>query len=237
MISVVGVFEQPAAAQRAVSDLRILAVGEGGVYLLRPETADHRTREVPAAASEAPGMAQTMAAFVTCVVGVAAGLSLGATAGMAFGYLGAAVLGLAGAIGGGVVGRRIGRATFDGLPADEFFLYQDALRQGRSVVCCLTPRELEADEARSILHREGAESVDPARHQRWLGLATSERARYASPPKAYTRPDTFSRGVAAALSPEFHGKPWDQVVYLLAERYRYWYEDAFRNGFEAGQRC
>jgi hypothetical protein len=235
MISVAGVFKQPEAAQRALNDLRI--IGAGGVYMLVPETAGHRMGAVPAAASEAPGMAQTMGAFVACVVGVAAGLALGATAGPALGYLGAAVLGLAGAVSGGLVGRRIGRATFDGLPADEFFVYNDALRQGRSVVCCLTPRELEADEARAILHREGAESVDPARHQWWLGLTDSERTRYAPPPRACARPDTFSRGVAAALSPEFHGKPWDQVVYLLAERYRYWYEDTFRNGFEAGQRC
>jgi hypothetical protein len=38
------------------------------------------------------------------------------------------------------------------------------------------------------------------------------------------------------VNPEFRGKPWDQVVYLLAERYHDWSDDRFRKGFESGQR-
>ena len=247
MITIVGVFERIGAAARAVRDLRIVGTGAGKVQFLRPGGGPTQFAHVPAAAGEPPGMAQTMAAFLAGSVGAAAGLALGAAAAgalmpgagpdLALGLIGAVAFGLTGAVAGSAAGSRLGSAIFEGLPEDEFFVYKDALRQSRWIVLCLAGKQTAADEARQILEREGAESIDAARHVPELGLKDSALLRYsapARPPKAEN--DPFRRGYEAALNPEFRGKPWDQVVYLLAERYANWYDDAFREGFDGGQR-
>jgi hypothetical protein len=246
MITVVGIFEQPNAAGKAVLDLRILGIEHKNIDLLSPGVSEARLAKVPTADSESPGMAGTMGTVLGGAVGVAGGFSLGVAASfmlpgvgpvLALGSLGAAVLGLAGGIGGHAAGESLDRTLLEGLPKDELFLYEDALRQGRSVVLCLAQTELEADEARRILAREGAESIDAARHRWWLGLLDLVREHYNPPsPETDAHEDPFRQGFEAALNPEFRGKPWDQVVYLLAEQYRDWSDDRFRRGFERGQR-
>jgi len=66
-------------------------------------------------------------------------------------------------------------------------------------------------------------------------LESAERVRYRPQPRAQSVQDVFLEGVEAGRNPEFHGKPWDQVAYLLAEHYHGWYDDAFRRGFEQAQ--
>ncbi|HTT63865.1 MAG TPA: hypothetical protein VMG35_18560 [Bryobacteraceae bacterium] len=246
MVTVVGVFERAGTAARAIRDLRIVKAGVRAVLLLRPGAGQDQLLEIPAAPSEPPGMAQSMAAFVAGALGVAGGLALGAAAAervlpgagaaLVVGLLGAAVLGVAGVAGGSLAGKRIGSKTFEGLPVDEFFVYKDALRQSRWIVLCLAEKPGSADEARRVLEREGAESMDAARAMWWLGLVDSALLHYRAPvPRIVVRKDPFRKGYEAALNPEFRGKPWDQVVYLLAERYGNWYDDQFRRGFDGGQ--
>ena len=236
MISVVGIFDRQEAAESAAGDLRRLAANDTVVQVLSPGGTNAQALALPLAASEQPGMAQTMGAFLGAVLGIAAGSALGTIGGLPLGYLLAALFGVAGAVGGGVVGRKLGNAAFEGLPEDELVFYKDAADQGQSVVICLAAEQFEADEARVILKRDGARDLDPARHDWRLGLERAERVHYEARPGIETSWDAFRQGVSAARSKEFHGKPWDQVVYLLAERFRHWYEDAFRSGFEAGQR-
>ncbi len=50
------------------------------------------------------------------------------------GLLGAAILGAAGATVGATAGDKMEKSATQGLPEDEIFVYEDALRQGRSVV-------------------------------------------------------------------------------------------------------
>ncbi len=239
MISVVGVFEERAAAENAAEHIRILGFDNGSVHLLP-------SAHVPLATSEQPGMAEAIGGFLGGTIGVAGGLSIGAAIAallppaaplLAFGYAGAAILGGTGIAAGAAAGGNLGGPLFDGLPADEIFFYEDALQQGKSVVVCMAPGEVNAAEARAIMEREGAESLDAARQEWRVGVEDATEARYHAPPAHLDpREEAFREGVEAASNPEFRGKPWDQVVYLLAERYRGWYEDAFRNGFTAGQR-
>ena len=246
MITVVGIFKRQDAAERVLRDLCILGIEPKRIDLLRPGISDARLSAVPTSDSEPSGMATTMGTLLGSAVGVAGGLSLGTSAAslmlpgvgpmLALGALGAVVLGMAGAVGGHEAGECVDRAALEGLPKDEVFLYADALRQGRCVVLCLAQTELEADEVRRALDREGAESIDAARHRWWLGVRDLAREKYTPPsPHAQVRDDPFQRGYDAALSPEFHGKPWDQVLYVLVERYRDWSDDRFRKGFERGQ--
>jgi hypothetical protein len=155
---------------------------------------------------------------------------------LGLGALAAAVLGLAGAASGGAVGENMDRALMDGLPKDEIFLYEDALRQGRSVVICMARDQVEAKEARRILHRERAETVDAARHRWWTGLRPAEREHYIADGSDFeTDEDIYRRGFETALHPEFRNRSWEQAVYILAERDQDWAAESFRRGYERGQ--
>jgi len=95
----------------------------------------------------------------------------------------------------------------------------------------------EEEEDRDVLQRSGAETLDWARHQPWLGIEDVRRHHYIAPPPGENAPpDHFRRGFEASLDAEFRGKPWDQVLYRLAEEYRDWFEPRFRAGFERGQK-
>jgi hypothetical protein len=246
MITVAGIFPDREGAERAVRDLRALGIKESNVDLLVPGDADAALSTVPTADSEQPGMGRAVGSVVGGAMGVAGGLSLGTAAAsllvpgigpvLALGALGAGVLGLAGVAGGGAVGETMDRALMDGLPKDEIFLYEDALRQGRSVVICLAGDEAEAKEARRILEREGAESIDAARHRWWTGMRAAEREHYIADGSDFeTNEDIYRRGFETALHPEFRGKSWDQALYILTERDKDWSTTCFRRGFERGQ--
>jgi hypothetical protein len=62
----------------------------------------------------------------------------------------------------------------EGLPEDELFVYEDALRKGRSVVIALAD-ESKAPLLRELLKAEGAEAVDAAREQWWIGLRDASK--------------------------------------------------------------
>ena len=129
------------------------------------------------------------------------------------------------------------RALLDGLPKDEVFVYEDALRQGRSVVICLARDEAERKEVKRVLRHEGAESIDTARRRWWTGLRPAEREHYSADGSDFeTDEQIYRRGFETALNPEFRGRSWEQAVYVLAERDKDWSTECFRNGFERGQR-
>jgi hypothetical protein len=58
------------------------------------------------------------------------------------------------------------------------FVYKDALRQGRTVVVATVNDEREARAAQKIMAGTGAESIDPARKQWWIGLRDVEKEHY-----------------------------------------------------------
>jgi hypothetical protein len=105
------------------------------------------------------------------------------------------------------------------------------------VLVCMASNSAEEEEDRDVLQRSGAETLDWARHQPWLGIEDVRRHHYIAPPPGENAPpDHFRRGFEASLDAEFRGKPWDQVLYRLAEEYRDWFEPRFRAGFERGQK-
>jgi hypothetical protein len=247
MFTVAGIFFNQDAARRAVRDLRAMGIAESNLDLLVPDSDHEQVESVPTADSEQPGMGRAVGSVVGGAVGVAGGLSLGTMAAASFlvpgigpvlgiGALGAAILGVAGAAGGGAVGDKLDRAMLDGLPKDEIFVYEDALRQGRSVVICLLRDEAERKEAKRILRHDGAESIDTARRRWWTGLRPAEREHYMGDGADFeTDEEIYRRGFETALNPEFRGRSWDQAVYVLAEREKDWSTECFRKGFERGQ--
>jgi hypothetical protein len=164
-----------------------------------------------------------MGKAVGAVLGAAAGLSSGPLIlaaiipGVgpitAIGLLGGAVLAAAGAKIGAVTGGKLEGAMTDGLPEDELFVYEDALRKGRSVVIAMIDAENEAPRIRELLNTEGAESVDAARDQWWIGLRGAEEEHYSSTSKNFTEEEKFYRlGFESALHARMRCKEYDQVL-------------------------
>src|SRR5450759_5201932 len=124
-------------------------------------------------------MVKAVGGVVGGAVGIAAGMELGAAAAailipgvgpvLAVGIAAAAILGVGGVVGGAAAGSALEKDSTTGLPADELFVYKDALKQGRSVIF-VEARDDEAEKAHAVLANAGAESIDAAREEWWIGL-------------------------------------------------------------------
>jgi len=220
MEAISGVFQGREDAERAVKEVRSAGVPAENVTILTPGTTDKiddELRSVPVDASEQSGMGKTFGA----VLGGAAGLSGGSllialVPGVgpitAIGLLGAAVLGAAGATIGASAGGKLETSMSRGLPEDEIFVYEDALRHGRSVVIALSDSAGTTAMLRDILKAEGAETVDAARDQWWIGLRSAEENHYSATGRRFTDDEKFYRlGFEAALHARTRCKEFDQV--------------------------
>jgi len=220
MEAISGVFKTRQDAERAVKEIRAAGIPADRVTLLTPGTTDKIDKElqsVPVDAAEQVGMGKTFGA----VLGGAAGLSGGSllialVPGVgpvtAIGLLGAAILGAAGASIGASAGGKLEGSMSRGLPEDEIFVYEDALRKGRSVVIALSDDEASTALLRDLLKAEQAESIDAAREQWWIGLRSAEESHYSQSGRNFTTDEKFYRlGFEAALHARTRCKEFDQV--------------------------
>jgi hypothetical protein len=103
-------------------------------------------------------------------------------------------------------------ALVEALPEDEIFLYEDALRDGRSVVIALAEDATAAEPIRESLVKQGAEASDARRQQWWMGLRDNEREHYSSSGRNFTQDEKFYRlGFEAALHARTRCMEFDQV--------------------------
>lgn len=220
MEAVTGVFETRSAAERALADVHNAGIPSDKITLLTPgsvDQVDKEVRSVPTDTTEQPGMANAMGALLGGGVGFTGGSVLMALVpGLgpitALGLLGAGILGAAGATVGASVAGNIEKASYEGLPEDEIFVYEDALRRGHSVVIALAENSGAASVVRDLLKRDGAESVDAAREQWWTGLRSAEENRYREYGRHFGRDEKFYRlGFEAALHARTRCKEFDQV--------------------------
>ncbi|MBI4460146.1 MAG: hypothetical protein HY648_08825 [Acidobacteria bacterium] len=254
METVAGVFAVRSDAERATARLRSGGLSKDKMVLLVPgEPGERPNPPVPTVEGEQPGMGKAVGGVVGGAMGIAGGFEAGAIASaaipgigpvMAVGLLGAAVLGLAGAGAGAAVGKKLEENLAQGLPTDELFVYEDALRKGRSVVIAFPEDEKMAKTAREIMDAEGAETIDSARKQWWIGLESAEREYYAAAGGNFEKDQYFYRtGFEAALHAGRRGREYDQVISDLSaqlEELKQRYPDAdvegpFRRGYERGQ--
>ena len=249
MESIVGIFNSFADAKRASAILRSLGIPDKRMAVFSPQTSrDEVEAHIPTTDAEQPGVGSALGGTVGAALGVAGGLEAGAVAAsllvpgvgtvLALGILGAAILGVAGGAAGAVAGQALEEGIADGIPRDELFVYEDALRRGRSVVIAFVDDEELAAKARTELSRAGAESVDAARNEWWIGLRGAEREHYTQQGGNFDVDEARYRlGFEAALRPDCRGKSCDDMRTKLKERYG---EDAnvppFRQGYNRGQR-
>lgn len=249
MESIVGIFNSLADARRAAAILRTLDIPEDRITVLTPHTSDAEVEaSVPTDDTEQPGMGQAVGGTVGAAMGVAGGATAGAAVAsllipgvgpvIALGLLGAALLGAGGAAAGAVAGDAMEKAMADGLPHDELYVYEDALRRGRSVVIAFADDELIAQNARAELARAGAETVDAAREEWWIGLRDAEQEHYTSQGGDFSVEEAKYRlGFEAALHPDRRGKSDPDVAENLEQKYGAdFITSAFRQGYERGQR-
>lgn len=219
MQAVTGIFNSQPDAKRAVEKLRLAGVPTQNITLLTPGDHRHQPEPVEVDAAEQPGIGKAIGA----VVGAAGGITGGALLAAAFvpgvglvtaaGMLGAAILGAAGATVGASVAGSLENFTTEALPEDEIFVYEDALRKGRSVVIALAEDAAAAAPLRELLKSEGAEAIDAARHQWWIGLRSAEQEHYSSSGKNFANDEKFYRmGFEAAQHARMRCKEFDQVL-------------------------
>lgn len=246
MHSVVGVFTSRADADRAVERLQSIGIPRDRVSYLTPDTSPKEISRVPTTAGEQPGMGPAVGGLVGGGLGTAGGVHLGTLAAsmllpgvgpiVAAGLIAGALGGIGGAIGGAKVGKAIEGNVAEGIPRDEMFIYEDALRQGRTVVIAGAEDESQENAARIAMAELGAESLDAARQQWWVGLRSAEREHYMATGGNFDQEEiNFRRGFEAALHWDLRGHSWESARNTLEQRYgKTAKEPAFRRGFDRG---
>src|SRR5215210_4336288 len=160
MQAVTGVFKSRETAEQAVSQLRSLGIREKEIGVLSPDSSPDSSMErletgVPVSDTEDPGMGKAMGAAVGGAMGAAGGATLGLAAAslaipgvgpvIAFGMVGAALLGVVGAAAGSAVGDTVEEELGEGIPHEDIYLYEDALRHGHSVLIVYAEEGDQAD--------------------------------------------------------------------------------------------
>ena len=243
METVAGIFSSRAAAEEAVGELDSIGIPNDRIALLTPGMTDKRVDDaVPTADSEQPGMGSAMGGAVGGAMGVAGGASLGAAVAsmlvpgvgpvIAGGILGAALLGAGGTVTGMAAGQALEKELESGLPHDELYLYEDALRKGRSVVVAFVDNEGAIYSTRGALVGAGAESIDEARENWWIGLRDAEEAEYQSSGRTFeTDEPSYRHGFEAALNRR--NESADPAA--LSASHGDVDKEAFRRGYERGK--
>jgi len=242
----VGVFQSKADGERAIDRVLMTGVSRDKIHLLTPNSPDRQVASVPVSDSEQPGMGAAVGSVVGGALGSAGGFGAGAALAslllpgvgpiLAGGLLGAGLLGLGGAAGGAAAGEAI-EDTVAGLPHDELFVYEDALRQGRTVVLVVPQDELQAQAVRQALDDSGAETIDAAREQWWIGLRSAEQETYMADGGDFERDEPYYRmGFEAAQAPVARGKSYEEALDYLTRRHQISAgQPAFRRGYERGR--
>jgi hypothetical protein len=185
METVVGIFSSPMLAEAGVSNLLSAGLERDEIVVAMAGEPDVRLADipvVPVSETEQPGVATAIGSVVGGAAGVFAGLSLVTLLVPGLGPIavagGLAASAAAGAVGGSLLGSALEARLGGGVPVDELYIYEDALRKGRVVVFVQVADSERADRAREILSASGADSIDAAREQWRVGLHSANEETY-----------------------------------------------------------
>jgi hypothetical protein len=242
MGTIAGIFNSTKQAERAFSQLQTEAGFRAEhVVLLAPGSSTKELDSVPTDEGEQPGMGSAIGGVVGGAVGLAAGSVVanlilpGVGTILAIG-LGAGAFGIGGAVAGAASGGAIENQLSPGLPKDELFFYEDALRQGRTVLIGTSTDDEVVEKGRAVIERSGAESIDGARDKWWIGLRDAEEAQYDAPGGFRTNEALYRSGFETALHPDCRGKSYETAAPKLRElRAGICEDESFRRGYERGR--
>lgn len=209
MRALTGIFQSLADGCTAARRLERV-IGAEQVKLLTPETTRAEVKQVPTTEDMRP-VGAPMGATLGGALGVGAAVMIpGIGQVLALGVAAAALFGAAGGFLGWKAGDAADRALSGGLPADELYFYEDAVREGRTVLVALVRDADKEPLVRNILSLCGAESIDAARERWWMGLRDSEFEHYgrdAADAGAHER--LYRYGFTAAMTRPPAGGPED----------------------------
>lgn len=243
-----GVFAERATAQKVFEGLAGLGISRKRRVILTPGVSDKEwENKIPVTDSESAGMGGAMGATVGGALGAASGATLGLAAAslavpgvgpvVAVGVLAAGIFGIAGAATGYVAGESLEEGLGEGLPHEDLYIYEEALRLGHSVVIAFAENDGQADRAREIMTRNHALDFDDLRDSWWSKLREDERATYTQTGRDFDRDEpSYRRGFQAALHPARRGKSYVEAETELRKSYSD--EDldtAFIQGYERGR--
>ena len=243
MGTIAGIFNSRKEAERAFSQLQTEAgFRNEDIVLLAPESSATELDAVPTDEGEQPGMGSAIGGVVGGAVGLAAGSVVasivlpGVGTILAIG-LGAGAFGIGGAVAGAATGGALENQLSPGLPKDELFFYENALRQCRTVLIGTSTDDEAIEKGRSVIKRNGAESIDAARDKWWIGLRDAEEAQFDAPDGDFREnEDIYRSGFETALHPDCRGKAYEAAVPKLRElRPDICADETFRRGYERGR--
>jgi hypothetical protein len=245
METTVGIFRSRQEMDRALAQLRALDIGYDKISVLQPGMTNRQVEAyIPTSDSEGAGTAAALGGAIGGAIGIGAGASLGAAVVSLFvpgvgpiivaGILGAVLVGGGAVMAGIQAGNALEGGLAKGLPHDELFVYEDALRHGHSVVVVNADESEVTARIHDALARAGAESIDAARESWWLGLRDVEEEHYNHEHDSFKKDElTYRRGFEAALHPQLRYLPYDDAAAQINSELRA--DPAFRAGFERGQ--
>jgi hypothetical protein len=244
MQAVTGVFRSQDQAENAVKQLRSLGIPDKRIGIVRPGGASERLEAgVPVSDTEEPGMGRAMGATVGGAMGAAGGATAGLAVAslvvpgigplLAFGMVGAALLGVVGAAAGSAVGDTVEEELGEGIPHEDVYLYEDALRHGHTVLVAYAEEGDQADRAAEVMEAGGAEDLDVLRQSWWQELRDDERGNYTG--NFDEDEESYRRGYTAALHPRRQGRAYSDVEDELRTQYANTVLDRpFQSGYERG---
>jgi outer membrane lipoprotein SlyB len=244
MKAIVGVFKSRSDAERGAAELVPLEIPSARINILTAEVTDKEIAAVPTVASEQPGMGEAMGAVVGGAMGVAGGAGFapaiasllvpGVGPVLGIGILAGTLLAAIGAVAGGAIGAAMESAASEGVPENELFIYEDALRKGRTVVVVMAEDD-DANAVRGALEFAGAETIDRAREMWWLGLRNVEKEHYSADGPSFAHDERdFRAGFEAALRLRNRSRSCEECYQELDGRDAH-DSAAFRGGYERGR--
>jgi hypothetical protein len=244
---VTGVFDSEQQALNAVRELQTRGFSEKQIGYVTPDSkSDRASVRVPVTDTEDSGMGQAMGAAVGGAMGAAGGATLGLAAAtflvpgvgpvLAFGLLGATLLGATGAAIGSVFGEKIEEGLGEGIPHEDIYLYEDAMRHGDSIVIFHAHDDSQADAAGEVLKGARALDIDEVRERWWAELRDQEWTDYQSAGMDFHRDElSYRKGFEAAQHPGRRGGSYSESESSLRQSYNNTeLDNPFRRGYERG---
>jgi hypothetical protein len=221
-MAISGIFASAAEAERAVETLKAHGFTDEQVSVLsRGEHHSAGARGLGAAMGGVLGMGA--ATFLIPGLGPIAGIGLLAA-------------GLAGAGLGAAAGKAADKMTA-GVPNDELFFYEEALRGGSAVAFIEVQDPDRLAQARNLIEQAGARNVNTHRREWWQGIRGEERDYLHTRGYEFDANESdYRSGFEAALHPATRGRRYEDVTAYVETCYpEPCRTEVFRVGFDRGQ--
>ena len=241
-----GIFSTRRAAEEAMGRLRSLGLEDDQLSLLTPNITG-APEPVPTTEGEQPGMGRGIGGVVGGALGLSGGMPLGALISsllfpgvgsvIALGFITTALTGTIGAAAGAAVGGALENSLTEGLPRDELYFYEDALRQGQTILIFRSDNDEQIEAGKNVMTAAGAESIDAARQKWWIGLRDAEAEAYEPTEDFLPVESTYRQGFEAALDLPNRSKTYAEAQNYLEMHFpNIWNKRDFRAGYERGHR-